>query len=117
MAGARGSLPVGELHDEATALANKSGGQYSRQRNAADRSVVSSASPFYSTRTHRHVSMKTTKTNKQTNKEPATINTQVARGLHSLLDTYVLWECNLPPIRASCSVQIESRGREGSDHL
>ena len=40
MARARGSLLVGEL-------------QWSRQRNAADRSVVSSASSFYSTRTYR----------------------------------------------------------------
>ena len=56
---------------EATALAKRSGGQRSRQRNAADRSVVSSFVWWYFARTPlRHVSKQTSKqANKQTSKQ------------------------------------------------
>ena len=56
---------------EATALAQRSGGQQSRQLDAADRSVVSSRSPWLlHAHAPRHVSKKTTKTKTKTAEQP-----------------------------------------------
>ena len=70
MARARGSLLVGEL-------------QWSRQRNAADRSVVSSASSFYSTRTYRVTCQRRRQKQQTTNNTHTTHTTHTTQAFDS----------------------------------